>query len=261
MARGRNRRKFRNSAVAMETPDVKEIAVTDDVVADALALPDVEAPEKSKLEALCDALGTDEKTLLGLLADASKADKATKLKRKPKSSKQAAPATVGGKPYDPAITVEPKRKPLTTAERDEKSKSHGYGRSPSPGFGLPRVTTARKVHAARVKELEAAIPGISKVAEIFSVGKQVGGRGFTTPNAFEKMSNVPFTWIELPGKNFKIGKLAAADIRVQLKALGYGWSKKNGQWATDSSGRAIGWRRGRCMGIGKAALDNASDEE
>ncbi len=101
----------------------------------------------------------------------------------------------------------------------------------------PTALTAVKTHDARVDALESAIPGISKKAYIFSVGKNKKGQ---LEKHLQAVENSPWTWVELPGgKDFSVGKLTPAEVRTKLAECGYGFSPSNGLWATDGKGTPV----------------------
>jgi hypothetical protein len=121
-----------------------------------------------------------------------------------------------------------------------------YGTAPTaqPGNGL---TAAQATHKARLEALESAIPGITSVAYVFTVGKDAQGK---LCKDLHLCVNNGFTYVELPdGKAQKVGKLDPEEVRRRLKACGYGFTKQKAQdgtamsfWATANSGRPVSRR-------------------
>ncbi|MCC7147166.1 MAG: hypothetical protein IT443_12030 [Phycisphaeraceae bacterium] len=142
-------------------------------------------------------------------------------------------------------------KPKAYVPKGPALDEHGlplYGTAETPKAG-PEV-----VHKARVAQLDAAVPGLSKMAFIYSVGVDAKGK-YT--REYGQMVNTPFTWVDLPGgKEFKTVGMNPDQVRRALKACGYGFSKTNNLWACDSKGRPVNRRAGRCRGVGKAMLDD-----
>ena len=136
-------------------------------------------------------------------------------------------------------------------------KPSKYGQAPvveQPGEGR---TQAQRTHDVRIKALENALPGLCKVAYVFSVGKNAQMK-------FEKnlalCINNPFTWIELPGgKEFTLPGLTAQQIRDTIKKCGYGYSPKNQLWVTKSDGYPANARWAGCREIGRAMVNVETD--
>lgn len=124
----------------------------------------------------------------------------------------------------------------------DKPKPH-YGQAPAME-GPHSVPDARATHKARLDALEAAIPGITSVAYVFSVGKDANNR---LTKQLGACVNNPFTYVELPGgKNQTVGNLDPDTVRKHLKACGYGFTRQTDRggatcffWATDSNGRPV----------------------
>ena len=132
---------------------------------------------------------------------------------------------------------------------DMAQKKANYGKAPA------KSGTPEGLHNMRVVELEAAIPGISKTGYIFSVGKDAHKRN-TGKNEFAKMVNQPWTYIEMPEKNVKVGKMNPDEWRAALKLCGYGWVKTSKVWGTDSNGNPSWGRKGyRSKYVARTALN------
>lgn len=180
------------------------------------------------------------------------------------------------------LEVKPKAQPKRRSKRQSKSEFHAtvtenpsgkaksdkaklYGRAPTveqPGNGL---TAAQHTHKARLDALEQAIPGITKVAYVFSIGKDANKK---LCKNLALCVNVPFTYIELPdGKNQVVGNLTPDELRAKIKACGYGFTRqkdsdRNGCffWACDSKGYPVRRQMGRYAKLNAAAnLVNADE--
>lgn len=184
--------------------------------------------------------------LMGKIAEAEKAEykQAVATKEQPKVVKT-------GK-LDSATL-----KRLAKFSADSCVNPFGYGKSVVATKDNKGDYDGLNCHAARLKQLEAAIPGIasgsvSTMANIFSVGKNQKGEKTKT---LSKIVNRPWTWVELPkGKNYKVGNLKPEEIRRRLKACGYSYSSGNGMWATRGDGGG-GSGRGKCNKVGRDFRD------
>jgi len=118
-----------------------------------------------------------------------------------------------------------------------------YGTAPT-AIGQHNMPDPAGTHRVRLDALEAAMPGITKIAYVFSVGKNAKGN---LEKNLRLMVNNPFTYIELPaGKATVVGGLTPDEVRSKLKACGYGFTKQRDSsgnlacfWGCDSNGRPL----------------------
>jgi hypothetical protein len=126
-----------------------------------------------------------------------------------------------------------------TAEAETpKAGGAAYGVAPSKG------THAADIAKRREDALEAAIPGISKLAEISHLGKQSGQ--YLKRFADMDRAGVGFwTWIRFPAKNKaeadqacqSILGLSMDEVGTRLRACGYAWSGNAKAWRCKCNGQ------------------------
>lgn len=154
----------------------------------------------------------------------------------------------------------PKRHRQAAVARSTVSAPKAPVKSPKPNRTPTVHANAQAIMDEREQQLEAVLPGILTVADVYHLGKNVlegkpGQTEFTKDPAY--MANVPWTWIDLPnGKNFTINGLEPDEVREALKDLGYGFSHASQKWCTSSRGFKPCRTPGRqARGVGKAYQD------
>ena len=169
-------------------------------------------------------LGITRETLQTALSDGT-ATEAPQQRQRPRGASQAGTMTA------------PRQ-----ASRSDKPKAF-YGTAPAV-TGEHNVPDAVGTHRARLDALEQAMPGFTKVAYVFSVGKNAANKLETN---LRLCVNNPFTYIELPGgKNQAVGEMTPEQVRAKIKACGYGFTRQRDAagtpcafWACDSNGRPV----------------------
>ena len=162
-----------------------------------------------------------------------------------------------------AVTAMAQATPTPTAPTMPAKAAKLYGKAPvaNGAHGMP---DAVGTHQARLAALEKAIPGITREAYVFSIGKNAAGK---LEKTLSRCVNNPFTYIELPGgKNQTVGSMDADAVRAAIKLCGYGFTKQHDRqgnscafWATDCHGNPVNRRYGAHKQNVAANLVNEDD--
>ena len=170
--------------------------------------------------------------------------------------------------YNSEVTETAKGKAANEAIEGERKHTNKrgveYGRAP---FNVPGG--AKALHEARIADLDKSIPGISKIANIWSIGETavMGSDGrpekieadLKLPAGFKKMVKKPWTWVRIPGRDTVIGQFKGDALMDRLVMAGYSYSQGNKAWATKSSGHAANGKEYRCRGVGAQGFNNLND--
>jgi hypothetical protein len=159
--------------------------------------------------------------------------------------------------FNSDVTVKPESEPKAKREAGTNIRGVKTGRAPHAN-GQPSA-----LHAERVAALESLVPGISKIATIFSVGmthdKKKVEADLVAPSNFRLMVRKPWTWVEFPNKDVKIGKLTGTALFDKMAEAGYSWSRSNSMWVTKSSGYPA-TRKTRSERAGRTAFGNLNGQ-